>query len=161
MQDAPLNVNQIKRRNREVFSQRTNLEKHSLHSYHIADANHIYRMDYCRRASCVQIILQILENREIIWRLRHLVKSTLSQMSINSSFSDDPGKRPKPSRTRWHLPRLKKCGQIEFNGLFLQSNFPMIVAINMIKNITPVAHGGGSKLLWLILRLSVFLRTEI
>lgn len=126
IQDAPLNVNQIKRRNREVFSQRTNLEKHSLRSYHIADANHIYRMDYCRQASCVQIILQILENREIIWRLRHLVKSTPSQMStcwVNSSFSDDPGKRPKPSRTRWHLPRLKKYGQIELIQLFFAERF--------------------------------------
>lgn len=35
-------------RNRKVFSQGRNVEKHSLHSYHIADENHIYRMDYCR-----------------------------------------------------------------------------------------------------------------
>lgn len=53
-----------KERDREVFSQRRNLEKHSLHSYRTADANHIYRMDYCRQAVCVQIILQILENHD-------------------------------------------------------------------------------------------------
>ncbi len=57
-----VNLKKKKKETETCFSHRRNLEKLSLHSYHTADANHIYRMDYCRRPLCVQIILQILGN---------------------------------------------------------------------------------------------------
>lgn len=136
------------------------MAKHSPHSLSYSRCKSYIQSGLLQAGLCVQIILQILKkrkkNHEIVQELRRSVKRRLSQMStcwVNFSFSDDPGKRPKPSGTICHLPTLEQLGQVQREreggkkkeNSFLLSNFPMIVTFHVSKNVNPVTRGGRNK----------------
>lgn len=79
----------------------------------------------------------------------------MSTCWVNFSFSDDPGKRPKPSRTMWHLPRLKESGQIEKNkAVFCRAIFPWLLQLMSQKD-KPSHPWRNNKLTWLKWRFSL------
>lgn len=55
----------------------------------------------------------------------------MSTRWVNFSFSDDPERKPKPSRQRWHLPRLKCCVQT----LFVVVIFPWLL-LSILQNMS-------------------------
>lgn len=95
--------------NRKVFSQMRNLEKQPTFLSYRKWKSYIQNGLLLAGFVCTDNPANIRKS------CNHLeaeapCKEQTSQMStcwVNFSFSDDPGKRPKPSRTGWHLPRLK------------------------------------------------------